>query len=152
MEVWPNWAARWTQLQPSPSIKEGSAPYFISCTTIDRWPCLGDKRTKQRKYRENQCPISVLLLNTQFKSAALFFSPSLYYANKLALGKPSRWAVWNPELGAACVWTLSCQKWRWWGILKVIGGGPGGGGVSHRLDSSSTCEPVGADAFRQGHQ
>lgn len=124
MEVWPNWAARWTQLQPSPSIKDGSAPYFMSCTTIDRWPCLGDERTK--RIRRKSMPRFRTLKNTHFNSAALifFFSPpNLYYTNKLAARNSSRRALRHPELAASCARTHKCLEaevagdftghWRW---------------------------------------
>lgn len=38
--VWPNWAAKCMQEQPSASLKLGSAPAFINITAASRCPCL----------------------------------------------------------------------------------------------------------------
>lgn len=155
MEVWPNWAARWTQLQPSPSIKDGSAPYFISCTTIERWPCLRDERTKQISLTTYS--FCSMFLHIHFKLQQLHWPTTEQNTSASWFWRGCFTIRLHKQVYGLC-WNLSRQTQRSPAIaacvqevLKVIGGVPGGGGASAR-ELCSTCEPVSADAFCQSYQ
>lgn len=112
MEVWPNWAARWTQLQPSPSIKDGSAPYFMSCTTMDRWPCL---RETQKDTNISLQELQKLIL-TSYSDIWLLTAPSEWCSNVfyLSFGNIKEWIVFNKS---------EVKKAK--AVLKTLSGWPG---------------------------